>query len=271
MASRSLTRIARPVPRIASKSTRLSLVSTRTFATESKKPLPEENLQRAKDRAAVGVFDWRAAGVFIVTGIGLYFYFEHTKAEVQEKKRKELQQLKYGKAFVGGPFDLVDAKAKKPFTQDNLRGHWNLVYFGFTNCPDVCPEELDKMSEVVNRIEKQHGVQIQPIFISCDPARDTSDQLEKYLADFHPRMVGLTGTYEQVKAACKSYRVYFSTPPDAKPGDDYLVDHSIFFYLMDPTGSFVEAFGKTSTADTVCTKFDEALKEWNDKPQEQKV
>lgn len=90
------------------------------------------------------------------------------------------------------------------------------------------------MTEVVNRIEKEKGEKIQPIFISCDPARDTSDALEKYLegqshlyahtssihtrVDFHPRMVGLTGTYEQVKAACKSYRVYFSTPPDAKPG-----------------------------------------------------
>lgn len=78
-------------------------------------------------------------------------------------------------------------------------------------------------------------------------------------------MVGLTGTYDQVKAACKSYRVYFSTPPDAKPGDDYLVDHSIFFYLMDPLGNFVEAFGKNSTVDTVCDKIDEALLEWKDR------
>lgn len=65
---------------------------------------------------------------------------------------KELKQLRYGKAFVGGPFELVDAKTKTPFTQENLRGKWSLVYFGFTNCPDVCPEELDKMSAVVDRI-----------------------------------------------------------------------------------------------------------------------
>jgi protein SCO1/2 len=83
-------------------------------------------------------------------------------------------------------------------------------------------------------------------------------------------MVGLTGTYDQVKATCKTYRVYFSTPPDAKPGDDYLVDHSIFFYLMDPAGNFVEAFGKNSTAENVCAKFEVALQEWKQRLQEQK-
>ncbi|PVF96043.1 putative SCO1-involved in stabilization of Cox1p and Cox2p [Serendipita vermifera] len=243
----------------------------RTFASGPTTPPPQPEFQRAKDKAAVGVFDWRAAGLFVATGIGLYFYFEHHKAQVQEQKRKEIKKLKYGKAFVGGPFDLVDSKTKTRFTQDNLIGQWNLIYFGFTNCPDVCPEELDKMTVVVDQVEKKYGEKVQPIFISCDPARDTEDQMEKYLADFHPRMVGLTGTYDQVKAACKSYRVYFSTPPNTKPGDDYLVDHSIFFYLMDPAGNFVEAFGKTSTADDVCNKFDEALLEWKERPLDQRT
>ncbi|KAG9056835.1 Cu-binding protein [Serendipita sp. 407] len=241
---------------------------TRLFSTPSQQPSQEGGFQKAKDKAAVGVFDWKAAGLFIATGIGLYFYFEHHKAQVQEQKRNELKKLKYGKPFVGGPFNLLDAKANTRFTQDNLLGKWSIIYFGFTNCPDVCPEELDKMTEVVDRIEKSHGEMVQPIFISCDPARDTADQLEKYLSDFHPRMVGLTGTYEEVKATCKAYRVYFSTPPNAKPDDDYLVDHSIFFYLMDPAGNFIEAFGKTSTADAVCLKFDEAFVDWKQRPQE---
>ncbi len=118
---------------------------------------------------------------------------------------KEVKERKYGKAFVGGPFSLIEAKSGKPFTQDNLVGQWNLVYFGFTNCPDVCPEELDKMTVVVNEIgvflplffafpkqfeehetfrssEKNYGDKVQPIFISCDPARDTDEALRKYLA-----------------------------------------------------------------------------------------
>lgn len=78
-----------------------------------------------------------------------------------------------------------------------------------------------------------------PIFITCDPARDTPAVLKSYLAEFHPAMVGLTGTWEQVKAVCKAYRVYFSTPPNVKPGQDYLVDHSIYFYLMGECDSFL--------------------------------
>lgn len=77
--------------------------------------------------------------------------------------------------------------------------------------------------------------------------------------DFHPKLVGLTGTYEAVKACCKAYRVYFSTPKDAKPGDDYLVDHSIFFYLMDPQGQFVDAYGKSHTAELVTERVEEAI------------
>lgn len=75
-------------------------------------------------------------------------------------------------------------------------------------------------------------------------------------------MVGLTGTYDAVKATCKAYRVYFSTPPNTKPGDDYLVDHSIFFYLMDPAGQFVDAYGKSQTEETVRIKVAEAIQKW---------
>ncbi|CCA68493.1 probable SCO1-involved in stabilization of Cox1p and Cox2p [Serendipita indica DSM 11827] len=271
MASRCVRQISLKFPKAGSTRALVPRITTRGFATSRRVHSDEPSFQRAKDKAAVGVFDWKAAGIFVVTGIGLYYYFEHHKAQVQEEKRQELKKARYGKAFVGGPFELVNAQTKTPFTQDNLLGHWSLIYFGFTNCPDVCPEELDKMTEVVDRIEKEHDIKVQPIFISCDPARDTSDQLEKYLADFHPRMIGLTGTYEQVKAACKSYRVYFSTPPNAKPGDDYLVDHSIFFYLMDPAGNFVEAFGKSSTADVVCTKFNEGLLDWKERPMDQRT
>lgn len=71
-----------------------------------------------------------------------------------------------------------------------------------------------------------------PIFITCDPARDTPSVLKSYLAEFHPSIIGLTGTWEQIKQVCKAYRVYFSTPEGVKPGQDYLVDHSIYFYLM---------------------------------------
>jgi protein SCO1/2 len=118
------------------------------------------------------------------------------------------------------------------------------VYFGFTHCPDICPEELDKMSIAIDLVNAKSPSALRPVFITCDPARDTPAVLKTYLSEFHPSLIGLTGTWEQIKAVCKAYRVYFSTPPDVKPGQDYLVDHSIYFYLMDPDGDFVEAIGR---------------------------
>lgn len=106
--------------------------------------------------------------------------------------------------------------------------HCQPLQFGFTNCPDICPEELDKMSNVVDKLSAIHGPDsILPVFITCDPARDSVAAIKTYCKDFHPKLIGLTGTYQDIKKVCKTYRVYFSTPPDAKATDDYLVDHSI--------------------------------------------
>jgi len=107
------------------------------------------------------------------------------------------------------------------------------MYFGFTHCPDICPDELDKMAKMIDTIKAKRGANVvRPIFVTCDPNRDTPAVVKSYLAEFHPDIIGLTGTWEEVKAMCKAYRVYFSTPPHVKPGQDYLVDHSIYFYLM---------------------------------------
>lgn len=103
---------------------------------------------------------------------------------------------------------------------------------------------------------------MQPIFISVDPARDSVPQVARYVAEFHPRLVGLTGDYATLKATCKAYRVYFSTPPDAKATDDYLVDHSIFFYFMDPNGKFVDAFGKATTEAEVVERVKKEVARW---------
>lgn len=81
------------------------------------------------------------------------------------------------------------------------------------------------MSNVVDKIDKEKGPIVRPVFVSVDPARDSIPQVASYVSEFHPRLVGLTGDYDSVKKVCKVYRVYFSTPPDAKAEDDYLVDH----------------------------------------------
>ncbi|CDZ98553.1 probable sco1-involved in stabilization of cox1p and cox2p [Phaffia rhodozyma] len=218
----------------------------------------------ASSSELIGVFNWKAAGLFVAAGVGLYVYFTGEKERIQELKRQQhAKSVKTGKPLIGGPFSLLDHNGNV-FTEKNLLGQWSLMYFGFTNCPDICPEELDKMSEVVDIVDKKHGKISRPVFISCDPARDDVPTVKAYVADFHPRTVGLTGPFDAVKAMCKAFRVYFSTPPTAGPDDDYLVDHSIYFYLMDPDGAFVDAFGKDHTAEQVVEKIDEALADWNE-------
>ena len=199
--------------------------------------------------------------MFVATGIGLYYYFQHEKRKVEEKRMLAMQDQSVGRPRIGGPFSLVSSTGH-PFTEKDLLGSFSLVYFGFTNCPDICPEELDKMSNVVDAVAAKHGDVINPVFVTCDPARDRVPLVAEYIADFHPRMIGLTGSYDDVKAACKAYRVYFSTPPGADPTTDYLVDHSIFFYLMDPEGKFVDAFGKSTTQDEVLAKVQDYVKRW---------
>ncbi|KAJ3400478.1 Cu-binding protein, partial [Chytridiales sp. JEL 0842] len=117
--------------------------------------------------------------------------------------------------------------------------------------------ELEKMAKVVDSLkEKERGGKVVPIFVSCDPKRDSLKAIKEYLKDFHPDFVGLTGTYAQIKKIAKSYRLYFSAPPRSMDDDeaDYLVDHSIFFYLMDPEGRYAAHFGKQETAETVTEK-----------------
>jgi len=226
-------------------------------------PSGAETNKQYRDRAATGgPFTVKAAGIFIVTGAGLYFYFQNEKKKIEERKRQEVAAQKVGRPKIGGPFKLTTQYGTE-FTEQDLLGKFSLVYFGFTNCPDICPEELDKMTVVVNEISKKHGQDsILPVFITCDPARDSLAAIKAYCQDFHPKLIGLTGTYDDVKRTCKQYRVYFSTPPDANPEDDYLVDHSIFFYLMDPKGQFIDAFGRSISGDDVVAKVDTYMKEY---------
>jgi len=214
-----------------------------------------------RDKTAVGVFSPTAAAIFIVTGAGLFYYFNSEKEALKKKKEEELATKAYGRPQIGGPFSLLTHE-NKPFTEKDLLGKWSLIYFGFTNCPDICPEELDKMGGAVTALEKRYGTSIQPVFISVDPPRDSPARIAAYLSEFHPRLIGLTGSYQDTKSVCKAYRVYFSTPPSAKADDDYLVDHSIFFYFMDPNGQFVDEFGKDTSMQDVVSRVQKEIGEW---------
>lgn len=148
-----------------------------------------------------------------------------------------------GSALIGGAFSLSDAEGNA-VTDADFRGRYMLVYFGFTHCPDICPTTLLIMKNALSQLgEKQQDVV--PIFISLDPARDTPRVMQQYISNFGPRLVGLTGTAEEVKTAADAYRVYFSKVRVEDSASDYLIDHSGFIYLMDKKGRYVAHFAHT--------------------------
>ncbi|KAG2179101.1 hypothetical protein INT43_001951, partial [Umbelopsis isabellina] len=218
-----------------------------------------KDTNKIRERAAIGPFTWKAAALFLGTGAGLLLYFKHEKQRViQLREEQEKHTAKsVGKPKIGGPFTLTDCSTKEKISNTDFAGRYYMVYFGFTNCPDICPDELDKMADVIDKVatDPELGNILTPVFITCDPKRDTPEIVHEYIQDFHPEMIGLTGTQEEITKVAKSFRVYVSSPPNVKEGEDYLVDHSIFFYLMDPEGKFVDCYAKDATADEVASSF----------------
>ncbi|NXT59472.1 SCO2 protein, partial [Pluvianellus socialis] len=162
------------------------------------------------------------------------------------RRRAELRALALGQ----GNFQLQD-QAGRPRRKSDFRGQWVLLYFGFTHCPDVCPEELEKLSRAVELLEREPGLPpLQPLFITVDPQRDDAAALGRYLRDFHPRLLGLTGSAEEVRAAGSAYRVYASAGPPDEAGD-YIVDHSVLIYLLGPDGLLLDCYGRAKSAEHI--------------------
>ncbi|KAE8355134.1 mitochondrial metallochaperone Sco1 [Aspergillus coremiiformis] len=237
------------------------LSSPRAFSTTPLRARAR-TMGQLKARNATGPFSWKAALLFVITGGAMIIYFRVEKERLARKRIAELSKG-VGRPKVGGPFVLKDLSGNV-FTEEDLKGKYSFVYFGFTHCPDICPDELDKMAEIINNVkEATKGENVfLPVFVTCDPVRDTPEVLRSYLQEFHGGIVGLTGTYEQVKHMCKQYRVYFSTPQNVNPGEDYLVDHSIYFYLMDPEGDFVECIGRQDTPESATKVIMEHINDW---------
>src|SRR5690242_2192358 len=140
-------------------------------------------------------------------------------------------------ALIGGPFALTDGNGRTVSDQ-TLKGRPYLVYFGYTHCPDVCPTELAKISDILSKMGDRA---IPALFITVDPERDTPKVMQDYVSSFNPAIVGLSGAPEAVEAAEKAFRVY-ARKGQPQAGGDYTMDHSSIVYLMDKNGGFAEAF-----------------------------
>lgn len=156
-------------------------------------------------------------------------------------------QLPQGLAL-GGPFSLVD-QTGRAVTEADFAGRNLLVYFGFTYCPDVCPTELGTIAAAIDEMGEL-GERVTPVLITIDPERDTPEALADYVSRFHPRMVGLTGTAEQVAAAARAYRVFYAKVQRPEMSA-YLMDHSSFIYLVGPDGRVRTLFRPESTPEAI--------------------
>ena len=146
---------------------------------------------------------------------------------------------------IGGPFTLVNT-AGQTVTDAEVLTKPTLVYFGYTFCPDVCPLDMARNVEAVDKLDAA-GMDVTPVFISVDPDRDTPEALADYAANLHPKLIALTGTADQVKTAAQAYKTFYKKQDS---GDEfYLVDHLTFTYLMLPGQGFVDFFRRELTSD----------------------
>uniref|UniRef100_H2YE39 Thioredoxin domain-containing protein n=1 Tax=Ciona savignyi TaxID=51511 RepID=H2YE39_CIOSA len=206
-----------------------------TAGNNSERP-PEEPMPIKKRLLIVGA-------VLIIWG-GVYYL-----ATAKKKKKRLLErETQLSKTDIGAEdYNLIDHNGKAVSKKDFL-GKWLLLYFGFTHCPDICPEELEKMADIIDLVDNDKSIpDLLPLFLSVDPERDTPAAIKEYVSEFHPKMVGLTGTPEDIKQASKAFRVYYSAGPKDED-NDYIVDHTIVMYLMNPKGNFVDYYGSRSVA-----------------------
>jgi protein SCO1/2 len=162
-------------------------------------------------------------------------------------------------ASIGGPFALT-AGDGRTVRESDFAGKYRIVYFGYTHCPDVCPNDLATIGQALRRLEKSDpaaAAKLQPIFITVDPERDTPAVMKEYAAAFHPRLLGLTGTPQQIAAVTKEFAVWSSKQPP-QPGGGYAVDHSRMTILMGPKGEPVALLPSEQGAEPLVAE----LKKW---------
>ncbi|CAL9091623.1 protein SCO1 homolog 2, mitochondrial isoform X1 [Musa acuminata AAA Group] len=180
--------------------------------------------------------------VLLIAGTGLYVHYNDEKRAILKGSEQSIvyERNNVNRPAIGGPFKLFDTE-NNSVTESTFQGNWVLMYFGYTSSPDVGPEEVKKMADVIKVLESEYNFKIKPVFISIDPQRDTCAQVKAYLKEFDPRIIGLTGPVSSVRQAAQEYRVFFRKVDEE--GQDYLVESSNNMYLLDPNTEVVRFFG----------------------------
>lgn len=187
-----------------------------------------------------------AMSIATIAGIGMSFVVWQFIGSEPASTPSDGINRHSGIAAVGGPFQLINHDGV-PVTEQDFKGKYMLIYFGYTWCPDVCPLALQFMDDALTRVEAMAGdkaAQIQPVFITIDPERDTPDIIKSYITSFHPGLIGLTGAQENIDAVAAAYKMYFrkTEPLDETNPMSYGLDHMNIFYLMSPDGTYAAHF-----------------------------
>ena len=160
---------------------------------------------------------------------------------------------------IGGPF-MLSTSDGKTVTDRTYRGKWLLVYFGYTSCPNSCPTMLLDIAAALKQLGPDAG-RVQPLFITIDPQRDTAAVMQQYTQSFDPRIVGLSGTAQQIATVAQEYGAYYVRRASGAGATDYVMDHSTYLYVMDPEGKFVRAFqGDDASAEAISGALRELMK-----------
>jgi protein SCO1/2 len=184
--------------------------------------------------------------VALIAGAALLYL---TKSQPQQGGREEaarlMSDLMSGNAPVGGPFTLEDQYGKKRSLAE-FRGAVVLLYFGYVYCPDICPTDLIAIAELVRTLGAD-GDAVQPVFVTLDPQRDTAEVLRSYAAAFHPRLIALRGSEEDVRRVATDYKVFFEK---VRPSGSstYVIDHMAFIFVLDREGKYVAFFPPGTSA-----------------------
>lgn len=205
----------------------------------------EETAEAAADMAGEAVEDAREMASDVKEDV----------AEAMPQADAQTAQKVAG-STVGGAFTLTDHNGNA-VTEKSWLGKKKLVFFGFTYCPDVCPAGLEKMTTVLEELGDS-AAEIQPLFISTDPKRDTPERMKEYLADYHDSLVGLTGTEEQIEQAKSAYKVY-AAKAEGGDAENYLINHSAYIYLMSEDDALLEIFGGDTTPAVMVPKIQKHL------------
>ncbi|KYO01249.1 Cg3 protein [Plasmodium gaboni] len=229
-----------------------------------------ENDNKKKSKKKNIFLTWKCLGVNLLLTIPALYLYQYEKNKKKSVIKTTMESI--GKPLIGGDFTLINHHGNI-ITNKSFKDKFCLIYFGFTYCPDICPQELEKQTIVIEKIHKKYGDIITPIFISVDPQRDTVAQINYYCKSFSPKLIGLTGTKELIKHVSKLFRVYYnenvtdinySKENESISKNDkynYLIDHSIIHYLLDTNGNFLDFFGKNATTSEMVDKISQYIDE----------